>query len=172
MDPNSFISGRSRETTIRRDAQGRWFSDEQPLDHPNLCRAFDSWLDIAEDGRYCLKNDINWAYVTIEGPPLFVRSVRLEPLGAVFLALSNGSEELLNVASLRQGPDGALYCDARNGRFAARFDRSAMQQLESVLKEDEHGVYLALGTQRVRPRVAADPLTPVALAATESGAQP
>jgi hypothetical protein len=158
MDPNAFLSGQSRETTIRRDAQGRWFSDDQPLDHPKLCRAFDRWLERAEDGRFCLRNDINWAYVSVEGPPLFVRAVQLEPNGAIQLALSDDSSQSLDPQTLRQGPDGALYCDARDGSFAARFDRSAMQQLEPVLKEDAQGVYLALGDQQVRPRVAADPL--------------
>jgi uncharacterized protein len=158
MDPNSFLSGRSRETTIRRDALGRWFSDDEPLDHPNLCRAFDKWLDLAEDGRYCLRNDINWAYVSIEGPALFVRTVRVEPDGSLRLLLSDESEESLDISSLRQGADSPLYCDVRAGRLVAGFDSHAMQQLEPLLKEDDQGVYLQLGTQRVRPRVVSDPL--------------
>jgi uncharacterized protein len=158
MDPTSFLTGRSRETTIRRDALGRWFHDEQPLDHPNLVRAFDRWLDKAEDGRFCLRNDINWAYVTLEGPPLFVRTVRLDPDGTVWLTLSDDRTEPLAADTLRQDRDGALYCDARGGTLVARFDRHAMQQLEPILKEDERGVYLALGQARVRPSVVADPL--------------
>jgi hypothetical protein len=168
MDPSSFLSGRSRETTIRRDALGRWFSDGEPLDQPNLTRAFDRWIDRAEDGRYCLRNDINWAYIELEGPPLFVRAVRLEPDGAVWLTLSDDSSERLEVASLRQGSDGALYCDARPSRLSARFERHAMQQLEPVLKEDAQGVYLALGEQRVRPQLASDPLQSVASTASKA----
>ena len=41
MDPASFLEGRTRETKIRRDAQGRWFFEDDPLEHPNLVRAFD-----------------------------------------------------------------------------------------------------------------------------------
>jgi hypothetical protein len=159
MDPKNFLAGASRETTIRRDAQGRWSQDGQTLDHPNLVRAFDRWIEIAEDGRYCLRNDINWAYITLEGPPLFVRAVQLEPDGKVALSLSNDRTEPLSATSLRQGPDGALYCDAQSG-MVARFDRHAMQQLEPVLKEDDSGVYLALGQERVRPQLVADPLRP------------
>jgi hypothetical protein len=162
MDPASFLGGRSRETTIRRDALGRWFHDEQPLDHPNLTRAFDRWVDVAEDGRYCLKNDINWAYITLEGPPLFVRSLRTEQPDGVLVRLSDDREELLDTSSLRQAADGALYCDVRAGQLVARFDRHAMQQLESLLGEDAEGVYLALGNgARVRPRLVQDPLLPV-----------
>jgi hypothetical protein len=161
MDPANFLTGRSRETAIRRDAQGRWFHEEQPLEHPNLVRAFDRWVDRAEDGRYCLRNDINWAYITLEGPPLFVRAVRIPSADKVELMLSDDTTEPLTAASLRQGPDGALYCDARQGKLVARFDRHAMQQLEPLLKEDPQGVYLALGDQRVRPLSVRDPLEPI-----------
>ncbi|HEY2735343.1 MAG TPA: hypothetical protein VGI70_15205 [Polyangiales bacterium] len=163
MDPQSFLQGQSRETTIRRDALGRWFHDGAPLDHAGLTRAFDRWLERAEDGRYCLKNDINWAYVTIEGPPLFVRTVRLEPSGDVKLSLSDDRVEPLAADTLRQDRDGALYADVRDRTMVARFDRLAMQQLESVLKEDEQGVYLALGAERVRPKVVSDPLQPLGM---------
>ena len=53
--------------------------------------------------------------------------------------------------------------DARDRTMVARFDRSAMQQLESVLKEDAQGVYLALGDKRVRPKVVSDPLQPLGM---------
>ena len=167
MDPSQFLAGKTRETTIRRDALGRWSQDGQALEHPNLIRAFERWIDRAEDGRFCLRNDINWAYITIEGPPLFVRAVQFGADGAPQLQLSDDRVEPLLVSSLRQGPDGALYCDARGGTMVARFDRHAMQQLETILKEDERGVYLALGSERVRPQLVADPLV---LATTATGA--
>jgi hypothetical protein len=157
MDPSQFLTGRTRETKIRRDALGRWFDGPDPLEHVGLCKAFDSWIERAEDGRWCLRNDINWAYVTIEGPPLFVRTVTVEPT-QVLLHLSDGRTEPLRVASLRQGPEGALYCDARDGTYTARFERYAMQQLDPLLQEDEQGVYLLLGNERIRPRVVSDPL--------------
>jgi len=157
MDPSKLIAGRTRETAIRRDAQGRWFNGEDRIDHPNLVRAFDAWVDIAEDGRYCLKNDINWAYVAIEGPPLFVRSVAIVE-GAVKLTLSDGTEEPLEASSLREDGDGALYCDARGGRMVARFDRAAALGLEPILDEDEEGVFLILHDVRIRPPVVDDPL--------------
>jgi hypothetical protein len=157
MDPNALLAGRTRETAIRRDASGRWWNGEDRIDHPNLVRAFDAWLDVAEDGRYCLKNDINWAYVAIEGAPLFVRSVSVDR-DPPRLTLSDATEEALDVASLRQGADGALYCDAREGRLSARFDRAAAQALEPLLDEDDEGVFLKIGGDRIRPPVVDDPL--------------
>lgn len=158
MDPGSFLQGRSRETTIRRDAQGRWYFDGEPLEHPNLVRAFDRWIGVADDGRYCLKNDINWAYITLEGPPFFVRSAYPLPDETVELLLSDDSREPLDPRSLREGPDGALYCDVHGGRMSARFERHAMQQLEALLREDDEGVYLALAGEHVRPARVSDPL--------------
>jgi len=162
MDPGAMLQGRTRETAIVRDAQGRWFHEGQPLEHPNLTRAFDRWIERAEDGRYCLKNDINWAYFKLEGPPFFVRSVQVQNDGVVELLLSNDKHERLRPETLRLGEDLALYCDVGDGSMVARFDRYATTQLESVIFEDEQGVYLELGGQRVRPKVVADPLVPFA----------
>jgi hypothetical protein len=161
MDPGALLQGRSRETTIVRDAQGRWFQDGQALEHPNLTRAFDRWIERAEDGRYCLKNDINWAYFKLEGPPFFVRSLTIEPGGELTLMLSNDRREPLRAETLRMDRDGALYCDVGAGDMAARFDRHAMAQLEAVLGEDAEGVYLEAGGRRIRPPTVADPLQPL-----------
>lgn len=156
MDPSDFLQGRTRETTIARDAQGRWFHDGDPLEHENLVRSFEGWIERAEDGRYCLKNDINWAYFSLEGPPYFVRSARVES-DAVVLELSGGYREALDAATLCQGPDGALYCTVR-GDLVARFDRHVLTQLEDQVGEDEQGPYLLLIGHKVRPRVVTDPL--------------
>ena len=149
-DPGGFLKGRTRETTIRRDAEGRWFHDGQPLEHPNLTRAFDGWVERAEDGRYCLKNDINWAYITLEGPAHFVRSLRIDG-DRVVLRLSSGRQELLDPDTLRQDDRHALYCDVGDGRLTARFDRNAATQLADLLGEDDDGVYVRVGAKRYRP---------------------
>jgi hypothetical protein len=150
------LEGRTRETPIRRDAEGRWFHDGDQLEHEKLIRAFDSWIARAEDGRWCLKNDINWAYFKLEGAPYFVRSVRLEGRLA-FLTLSDAVEVPLDLHSLREGPDAALYCDGYPG-LAARFDRSAAAQLGELLEEDTVGPYFAEGEERVRPPQVDEPL--------------
>lgn len=148
--------GATRETNIRRDARGVWYESDVPLEHGNLTRSFDAWVDRADDGRYCLRNDINWAYVAIEGPPVFVRAAAPGPDG-VRLTLSDGRRELLDPDTLREGRDGGLYCDVRGGKLHARFDRSAAQALESLVGEDAEGVYLRVGERRIRPPKVANP---------------
>lgn len=135
--------GRSRETEIRRDAQGRWWNGSDPITHPLLTRSFDGWIERTDDGRLCLKNDINWAYVTIEGPPYFVRSLEVEEgsIDRVTLHLSGDLTEKLEPASLHEGPDGALTCTVRGG-LSARFDSHASMQLEPLLVQTGEGLAL------------------------------
>lgn len=157
-DPAQFLEGRTRETQIRRDARGRWFNGADRIDHPNLVRSFDSWVDRAEDGRFCLSNAINWAYVEIDGPAYFVRDVTSEP-ERVTLHLSGGADEVLDPSSLRQGPEGALWCTVREGRCPARFDNHAMGKMSDIVEEDGEGVFVRIGSQKVRPPTVADPLS-------------
>ena len=156
MDPSNIPFGRSRETQIRRDAEGTWFNEGQPLDHEKLCRAFDRWIRRADDGRYCLENDINWAYIELEGAPLFVRKVRVAD-GRAQLTFSSDVEQELDPRTLREGPDGALYCDGHGG-MTARFDRHAAVQLADLILEDDTGPYFDVDGERVRPPVVEDPI--------------
>jgi len=158
MDPAQFLQGRTRETEIRRDAGGRWFNGPGPIDHPNLTRSFDGWVDRAEDGRFCLSNSINWAYVEIEGPAYFVKDVVPSAEG-IGLLLSGDLREQLDPASLRQGPEGALWCAVREGRCPARFDNHAVGKMSDWIHEDEDGVYVLIGGEKVRPPEIDDPLS-------------
>ena len=147
--------GRSRETEIRRDALGRWFNGEVRITHPKLARSFDRWLKPADNGRFMLENEINWAYVSVEGPICFVRRVMIDEAGAR-LELSNGQTEALRVRTLRQGPSGALYCGVGGG--VARFDRQAVHELADLLGQDEVGVYVETAGVRVHVPVVLNPL--------------
>lgn len=158
MEAAPFLAGLSRETTLYRDAQGRWFHDGQPLGHPRLSRAFDGWIGRGDDGRYCLRNAINWAYIRLDGPAYFVRAVELLGDGGARLTLSGDRLWRLEPGTVRQGPDGALYCRVLDEGLPARFDSHAAAQLGPALHEDAQGLYLALDGQKVRPAVVDDPL--------------
>jgi hypothetical protein len=145
----------SRETRIRRDRYGRWFDGDDPLDQPAIERAFDRWLDLAEDGRYCLRNSVNWAYVSIEGPPIFVRQAVSSNQGLELL-LSDGRLERLDPATLELDQSGAIYCRVRGGKLRARFDHGAAMSLGECAGEDEAGPYVALAGARYRFSLASD----------------
>ncbi len=99
----------TRETRLWRNANFRWFDGVDALAQAALEKAFHEWLAIAEDGRACLSNSVNWAYVRIEGP-LF-RIVSLDPTTLVAL-LSNGQSVEIDPEDLRVSTAGMLYAYA------------------------------------------------------------
>lgn len=143
--------GRSRETTIRRDAEGRWFHDGEAVTNQAVARAFDRWIDIGEDGRFILRNSVNWAYISVEGPALFVDRAHASPQGLT-LSLSDGEDELLKGEGLVMDDEGCLYCRARDGRLEARFRRKAMLDVAPYVHEDGEGYYLEGDAFRMRIR--------------------
>src|SRR6202012_4626421 len=116
--------GRSRESTLRLDAQGRFWHEGRLVEHAGLAAGLHGWISRhPDDGRYILTNGYDWTYFTVDDAPFFVRSVRIEPDGVVLL-LSDGTEEPWSPESTRVGPDSALYArvkaGARGGPFEAK----------------------------------------------------
>lgn len=162
MEPPKVPPGFSLESGIRRDAEGRWFHEGEPVINEGVARAFDAWVDRHEDGRYMLRNSVNWAYIELEGAPIFVRGVTIDDEGLT-LTLSNGRDERLVPETLRQDEAGNLYCDVAEGRLVARLTRKATLQLEPLVDEDESGIFLRIAGDRVRPAVVEDPLEAAAV---------
>ena len=120
--------GFSRETRIRRDRRGQWFEGNEPVTNPAIASAFDRWIDLAPDGRYCLRNSVNWAYVEIEGAPIFVRSLDVQEDG-IELHLSDGRSERLDPSTLSADSEGLLHCLVRDRSMSAAFTNGSLMQL-------------------------------------------
>jgi hypothetical protein len=143
--------GRSRESTIRLDAEGRFFHDHAIVEHAKLAEAMHRWIARhPDDGRFILTNGYDWTYFTVEDVPYFVRSIRKDDGDAV-LVLSDGSEEPLDPASVRANERGELYlrvkASAKDGPFDAKMTRFAQTQLEPFL-EDAGGGTVRVVTKR------------------------
>jgi hypothetical protein len=133
--------GRSRESTIRLDAAGRFWHEGRQVEHAGLATAFHSWIRRhPDDGRYILSNGYDWSYFTVDDAPYFVRAVRIEPQ-RVTLLLSDGTEEDWDPESSRVGPDGALYAPVKRkapgGPFEAKFTQHAQASLAPAMVEVE-----------------------------------
>ena len=133
--------GRSRESTIRLDAEGRFFHDDAPVEHPKLAAAMHGWIARhPDDGRFILTNGYDWTYFTVEDAPYYVRALRIEG-DAVALLLSDGTEERWDPSRTRVAPTGALYTDvkqdAKGGPFVAKFTRHAQASLAPILVDDD-----------------------------------
>lgn len=156
-DADLAARGLSRETDIVLDAQGTFRAGGVPLEHARLAETFADWLERAPDGRYVLRNDLHYVYVTVEGAPLHARRAEAGPDG-VTLCLQAGERAPLRPETLREGPDGALYADVRDGTWTARLSPEAALDLAPLLVEHEGDAALRLG-DRVHPirRVDAPP---------------
>jgi hypothetical protein len=129
--------GTSRESTIRLDSEGRFFHDNEPVDHPRLAAAMHSWISRhPDDGRYILTNGYDWTYFTVQDAPFYVKTLKITAAG-VLLGLSDGTEESWEPRRTRVGAGGALYTEikagARGGPFEAKFTRHAQSALAPVL---------------------------------------
>ncbi len=133
--------GRSRESTIRLDGEGRFWHDGEPVTHAGMATAFASWIARhPDDDRFILTNGYDWTYFTVDDVPYFVRALRIEDDGArAVLQLSDGEEEDLDATTLAVGDRDALYVRVKHGAFEARFTPSAQTALAPLLVEGPGG---------------------------------
>jgi len=159
--------GRSRESTIRLDGEGRFFHDDAVVEHPKLRDALHTWIARhPDDGRYILTNGYDWTYFIVEDVPYFVRSVRAvgdEPRDAI-LVLSDATEEPLDPATVHANERGELYlkvkAGAKGGPFDAKMTRFAQGQLGPFLEApDGPPGTVSLVTKRGRATIPATPGT-------------
>lgn len=141
--------GRSRESTIRLDGQGRFFHDGQVVDHPRLARALATWISRhPDDNRYILNNGYDWTYFEVEDVPYFVAAVSRGPAGLV-LELTDGSQQPLDPAQTTCSADGNLRTrvkpDAPGGPYDAKFTRAALVDLSAEVEESGDGALRLAG---------------------------
>jgi len=145
--------GRSRESSIRLDAHGRFWHAERPVEHGGLAAALHTWIRRhPDDGRYILSNGYDWTYFTVDDAPYFVRRLRIEP-ERLLLELSDASEEALQPETARIGEGGALYAtvkrDAPGGPYEAKFTRHAQASLAPVLVEVDGRAGVRVGAKAI-----------------------
>ena len=132
---------------------GTWTHEGHPFTHARLRAAFDrSVRYLPEEGVYVVQIERFRGQIEVEEAAFFVRSF---DAGTGELALSDGSAESLEVASLRASTvDGALLCTVKRDLVAeglpARFTRTAQAALLGAAEDDPEGPCLRVGGRRVR----------------------
>ena len=145
--------GRSRESTIRLDAEGHFFHEGAPVVHPKLADAMHTWISRhPDDGRYILTNGYDWTYFIVDDAPFFVRGVK-ETNGQVFLSLSDATCEAWDPTKTRIGSGGALYTFIKKatpgGPFEAKFTRHAQASLAPWLVDDDGVPAVRIGDRTI-----------------------
>jgi len=131
--------GRSRESSIVLDGEGRFWHDGELVTHRGMMDAFATWIRRhPRDGRYVLCNTYDWTYFRVEDVPFFVVGVGGPP-GCPMLKLSDQTEERLEPETLGLGERDALYCWVKGGQYEARFTPAAQVALAPHLAEGEGG---------------------------------
>jgi hypothetical protein len=149
---------RLRRSGIRVDREGRFIHEGAEVTHEGLRRALFRWLDRLPppDGRYVLRLDERrFAYLDVDDTPLVARAARVDPTGAVWLALSDGAEEPLDPSTLTVDAAGTLRAGVRGGRLEARLSSSALAAMADLLTQTAGGeaaVRTPAGLVRVAPR--------------------
>lgn len=154
--------GRSRESGIVLDGEGRFWDHGELVTHRGMQDAFATWIRRhPRDGRFILCNGYDWTYFRVDDVPYFVRGLggsASEPT----LLLSDRSEEPLDPARLSVGARDALYARVKGDQFEARFTPGAQAALGPYVTEGEGGepvMVLAGQGFVVRPR-GASPAAP------------
>ncbi len=129
---------------------GRWSHDGQPVTNSKLRARFDRAVRfLPEEGKYVVQIARFRGQIEIEEAGFFVRSFD-EETGVI--SLSDGSQESLDVASLRISQiDGALLCtvkcDLVPAGLTARFRHSSHADLMNAIDDD--GEALRVGDRRL-----------------------
>jgi hypothetical protein len=130
---------------------GSWTHEGHPVTHAKLREHFDKSVvflpDEGEAGKYVVTLRHFRGEIEVEEAAFFVRSFEA---GTARIALSDRSEEVLDVASLSTSPrDGALLCrvkrDLAPGGLLARFGHAAQAELLHAVIEREGRLGLRRG---------------------------
>src|SRR5262249_54219889 len=136
---------------ITLDAEGRWWHEGDPIDNPRIVELFTRSIERTPGGTFVLHVGPFVYPIEVKDTPYLVRRVALLPAeGAARIALSDGSEEPSDLASLRYVPGRGFSCRVKGGTFEARFSRPAYYALADCVQEDAAGELLVLGKTQIR----------------------
>jgi hypothetical protein len=135
---------------LRLHHDGRWTHEGQPIQNRKLREAFDRSVRYLPDAaKYVVQLRHFRGEIEVEEAAFFVRSF---DAASARIALSDGSDERLEVASLVASPrDGALLCRVKRELLAegllARFHHAAHAELLLAVEEAGEGLALRCGGQ-------------------------
>ena len=137
--------------SFRRD--GRWYSDDEPINNARIAKLFSRCLTQLDDGRWQIAMADERAFVAIDDTPWVVTSVAGDAAAGFTIRLNDDSEEALDPATLTVGAANVLYTRVKGGRYPARFLRPAYYQLAPAIAERDGRFVLEAGGRHhaIRP---------------------
>ena len=130
-----FYPVESGKISFRRD--GNWYSDDDRIDNPRIALLFSRSIRQNPDGSYYLQVADERAPIAVEDTPYVVVTVEGDDR-ELTVVTNDGARETLDATTLETGADNVLYCRIKQGRFRARFLRSAYYHLSDHFVADDH----------------------------------
>ena len=129
---------------IRFGRDGRWYSDDEPIENRRIADLFSRHVTRGDDGAWWLVIGDERARIAVDDTPYVVVRVDGRPGSGFTIGLNDGSNEPLDPATLRLGGGDVLYCDVKNKTYAARFLRPAQAELLGHAETDGGRFFLPL----------------------------
>lgn len=131
-----------RAARLRFGRDGRWYADDEPIEHPRISRFLSRHLVRRPDGSYWVESGDERAPVVVDDTPVVVQDIDRGPDGALLVALSDGTSEPLATGTLVVGAGDVLYCRVKSGCVRARFLRPAYHRLARFIEEPAPGRFV------------------------------
>ena len=124
---------------------GRWYSDDEPINNGRIAKLFSRCLKQTDDGRWQIAMADERAFVDVHDTPWVVTGVGGNRSDGFTVRLNDDSEEPLDPSTLTVGDANVLYTRVKDGRYPARFLRPAYYQLAPAISEREGRFVLEAG---------------------------
>jgi len=147
MAQAGFWAVSSGKISFRRD--GRWYSDDEPINNARIAKLFSKCLKQVDDGRWQIAMADERAFVEIQDTPWVVTSVAGDAARGFTIRLNDDTEEPLATDALTVGEANVLYTRVKDGRYVARFLRPAYYQLAPALAEHDGRFVLETAGRRI-----------------------
>jgi len=104
-------------------------------------------MELNEQGQYIISWKGEKCIVEVEDTAFFIQRVDKENNGFL-LYLNDDTKEYLNPKTLYIGKNNILYCKVKNGRFPAKFTRSAYYQIAEYIEEENSRYFLIVNDKK------------------------
>ena len=119
---------------LRVDLDGNWYDDDVEITHHGVLANLRSNLRRDAEG-YFIRTRVRIPVIVDDAPWVVTRVERRgDRLHAI---LNDGTETLIDPATLRIGASDVPYCTVKDGAFVARLSRAATYQLLALGEYDE-----------------------------------
>jgi hypothetical protein len=134
---------------IRIDKEGTWYYQGLPIVNRNIYLYLNQCLSRDASWKYILSMGEERCYLEVEDTPFVIQEVYLKreaegAPAALWVKLNDGTEEPLDVESLRVAADNVVYVMIKHAFCEARFTRAAWYQLAGQVQQDRQGYYLSV----------------------------